>query len=239
MLGIFIIISIILFFKKGKVRDPNEKEQQKSLKTLAYLDAEIASRQKQLSRLDIQIKDWTKELTTLEVKVESWQLNEAEAKVRKVEIDNELVAAQNRLQEMLAAAIAERERQIEELKALQSAKEKLEAEIKLLDMSLKEDQEKLKLGKLRVEEVTGRLEELVAVEKNMRLKKAREAFEGGAKLEFEDEERVEIAELRVVLGKLRNAAPLAKAIYEIYYRDKMKRLVMGLGIDGVSGIYRI
>jgi hypothetical protein len=48
-----------------------------------------------------------------------------------------------------------------------------------------------------------------------------------------------LKELAEVVIKLSNPVPLYKAIYEIYYRNKMRQLIGAVGVDGVSGIYRI
>jgi len=59
------------------------------------------------------------------------------------------------------------------------------------------------------------------------------------RLEFDETERIELKELNDVVVRLRNPVPLYKAIFEIYYRNKMRQLVGSLGVSGVSGIYRI
>lgn len=82
------------------------------------------------------------------------------------------------------------------------------------------------------------IDTLIAVHKAMLIRQNREQF-AGFMLEFDTEEMAEIVELQDVLRKIRNPLPLAKAIYEIYYRDKMAHLVRVMELDGVSGIYRI
>jgi len=59
------------------------------------------------------------------------------------------------------------------------------------------------------------------------------------RLEFDETERIELKELNDVVVRLRNPVPLYKAIFEIYYRNKMRQLVGSLGVSSVSGIYRI
>lgn len=59
-------------------------------------------------------------------------------------------------------------------------------------------------------------------------------------LRFSERELVELTQLKDVLILLSNAAPLNKAIYEMYYRDKIKELQAQLGVDKRrSGIYRL
>lgn len=59
-------------------------------------------------------------------------------------------------------------------------------------------------------------------------------------LRFSERELVELSELNKVLVLLSNPAPLYKAIYEMYYRDKMKEMQANLGIESrICGIYRL
>lgn len=61
-----------------------------------------------------------------------------------------------------------------------------------------------------------------------------------AKMDFTARERLELGQLKEVLGLLSNPAPLNKAIYEMYYRDKIKTLLAEKGLDTrKSGIYRL
>lgn len=149
-----------------------------------------------------------------------------------VAVDNETTNKRNALIDMLTRAQADRDQVIMETQALLGEKLRLQKDIE-------ENKKCMALGQQNVAEVERRLTELVNLEKEMRLRNAQEVMERGTALEFDDIELVEIKELREVMSKLRNATPLEKAIYEIYYRDKMKRLVGVLGLDGVSGIYRI
>ena len=149
-----------------------------------------------------------------------------------VAVDNETTNKRNALIDMLTRAQVDRDQVITETQALLGEKLRLQKDIE-------ENKKCMALGQQNVAEVERRLTELVNLEKEMRLRNAQEVMERGTALEFDDIELVEIKELREVMSKLRNATPLEKAIYEIYYRDKMKRLVGVLGLDGVSGIYRI
>ena len=149
-----------------------------------------------------------------------------------VAVDNETTNKRNALIDTLTRAQVDKDQVIMETQALLGEKLRLQKDIE-------ENKKCMALGQQNVAEVERRLTELVNLEKEMRLRNAQEAMERGSALEFDDIELVEIKELREVMGKLRNATPLEKAIYEIYYRDKMKRLIGILGLDGVSGIYRI
>jgi len=149
-----------------------------------------------------------------------------------VAVDNETTNKRNALIDMLTRAQVDKDQVIMETQALLGEKLRLQKDIEA-------NKKCMALGQQNVAEVERRLTELVNLEKEMRLRNAQEAMERGTALEFDDIELVEIKELREVMGKLRNATPLEKAIYEIYYRDKMKRLVGVLGLDGISGIYRI
>ena len=62
----------------------------------------------------------------------------------------------------------------------------------------------------------------------------------GWSIELDPYQAFELDELRPVLKKLKNPAPLAKAIWEMYYRDEMKDMINRAGLNKrVTGIYRI
>lgn len=62
----------------------------------------------------------------------------------------------------------------------------------------------------------------------------------GWSIELDAYQRFELDELRPVLKKLKNPAPLAKAIWEMYYRNEMKDMVNRAGLSKrVTGIYRV
>lgn len=69
--------------------------------------------------------------------------------------------------------------------------------------------------------------------------RAETSNQGGNKLELEDYEVLEIAALEKVIPMLRNPLALNKAIYEIYFRQRMKRLRELLQVDGKTGVYRV
>ena len=60
------------------------------------------------------------------------------------------------------------------------------------------------------------------------------------KLSFDFNELEEIAELRVAIRKLRNPMPFYKAVYDIYFKNKINDLTLRVvGPNRVSGIYKI
>lgn len=62
----------------------------------------------------------------------------------------------------------------------------------------------------------------------------------GWSIELDNYQIFELDELRPVLKKLKNPAPLAKAIWEMYYRDEIKDMINRAGLNKrVTGIYRI
>ena len=62
----------------------------------------------------------------------------------------------------------------------------------------------------------------------------------GWSIELDAYQRFELNELRPILKKLKNPAPLAKAIWEMYYRNEMKDMINRAGLSKrVTGIYRI
>ncbi len=71
------------------------------------------------------------------------------------------------------------------------------------------------------------------------LEKLKEA-ENFNKISFSSDEVEELDELNGVVKHLRNPLPLYKAIYEIYYKNKVNELVLRIvGSNRVSGIYKI
>lgn len=71
------------------------------------------------------------------------------------------------------------------------------------------------------------------------LEKLKEA-ENFNKISFSSDEIEELDELNKVVKHLKNPLPLYKAIYEIYYKNKVNDLIMRVvGNDRVSGIYKI
>ena len=70
--------------------------------------------------------------------------------------------------------------------------------------------------------------------------KKKESGAQGYLLTFTGKEAAEIRALRPILELLSNPAPLNKAIYEMYYRDKMKTLLGQAGLlERKTGIYRL
>jgi len=52
-------------------------------------------------------------------------------------------------------------------------------------------------------------------------------------------EDIELEELEIAISKLTNAMPFRKAVYDVYYKNKMLSLVKRLKASGVMGIYKI
>lgn len=192
---------------------------------LARLNNEILFKEDRATELDTSIETLKQEIKVVEELV-------AEKRKTATEMDSEVTNKRVALMDMLTRAQVERDQVQMEVQALSEEKLRLQKDIdaakKLAEVS---NQDMVAVQK--------RLGELIELEKEMRLRSAREILGHGMALEFDEIELVEIKELREVLVRLRNATPLEKAIYEIYYRDKMKRVVGVLGLDGVSGIYRI
>lgn len=86
-----------------------------------------------------------------------------------------------------------------------------------------------------LESLSGEVSGLIGLASSMRKRQSYELR--GNRLEFEDWELRELAELEGLVGRFKNATPIYKAIYEVYYRDKIVRL--GAPFSGKSGIYRI
>jgi len=52
-------------------------------------------------------------------------------------------------------------------------------------------------------------------------------------------EDIELEELEIAISKLTNGLPFRKAVYDVYYKNKMLDLVKRLNASGVQGIYKI
>ena len=114
------------------------------------------------------------------------------------------------------------------LRANDEVVQRLTNEIKMLTVTLE-------ARKKDAAEIEERVNSIAKTEGEMRRRETEKCR--GKQLEFEDWERAELKELMDVVNILRNPVPLEKAIYDIYYKNKLNGLTVGL--DGVSGIYRI
>ena len=83
------------------------------------------------------------------------------------------------------------------------------------------------------------LTELQQRSKTAILKVRAETSNCGGRLALEDYEVLEIEALEKVIPMLRNPLALNKAIYEIYFRQRMKKLRELQQVDGKTGVYRI
>lgn len=67
-----------------------------------------------------------------------------------------------------------------------------------------------------------------------------ESDEDFYRVELDPVEKLELRELNEAIVKLRNPMPFRKAIYEIYYKNKVNDLVLRvIGRAKVQGIYKI
>lgn len=102
---------------------------------------------------------------------------------------------------------------------------------------LTEDEEQ---AKKEIESLNANLYELQQRSKMAILKMRTETSnQGGNKLELEDFEKVEIEALEKVIPMLRNPLALNRAIYDVYFRARMKKMRELLQVDGKTGIYRV
>lgn len=102
---------------------------------------------------------------------------------------------------------------------------------------LTEDEEQ---AKKEIESLNANLYELQQRSKMAILKMRTETSnQGGNKLELEDFEKIEIAALEEVIPMLRNPLALNRAIYDVYFRARMKKMRELLQVDGKTGIYRV
>lgn len=104
--------------------------------------------------------------------------------------------------------------------------------------------EKLQESENQIQEIENLINEWkrkydAAIDVYKQLEKDREAA-SYYKISFTSEEIEELEELNKAIKKLRNPDPFYKAIYEIYYRNKVNDLVNRVvGTGRVSGIYKI
>lgn len=113
---------------------------------------------------------------------------------------------------------------IQELESLIKIKEEeADAQIKLIQSAIESWQSKQNA----VVESFQKLDELKNAESYHRI-------------QFNPTEELELRELRSVIAKLRNPMPFYKAVYDIYYKNKINDLVLRVvGKGRVTGIYKI
>lgn len=172
------------------------------------------------------------------------KLAEDAMKTRIKELNRDADRAAARKEELERAA----DRAIESLTIvsgkLEKANELLEQNNKLVEM-LKDQARELEKNKTDLEntikikttnaaEIEERVQSIATTEGAMRKKVAEKSR--GKMLEFEAWELAELKELNEVVNLLRNPVPLEKAIYELYYKNKLGTLTVGLDHPG---IYRI
>ena len=127
----------------------------------------------------------------------------------------------------------------EELKELK--KNEITQKIESFESELNE---KLQYNEEQIKEIESSINEWkrkydAAIDVYKQLEKDREAA-SYYKISFTSEEVEELDELNKAIKKLRNPDPFYKAIYEIYYRNKVNDLVNRVvGSKRVSGIYKI
>jgi DNA-binding Lrp family transcriptional regulator len=80
--------------------------------------------------------------------------------------------------------------------------------------------------------------EHAAVEVNERKEKLKEK-DNFYKITLSTVEDIELEELEIAISKLTNAMPFRKAVYDVYYKNKMLDLVKRLKVSDVMGIYKI
>jgi hypothetical protein len=84
-----------------------------------------------------------------------------------------------------------------------------------------------------------KMAELIENHRQMEMREAEKDLEHGEVLPLEVWEKDELNELEGIARKLRNPAPLYKALYEIYYAAALKKLIADTGASDKTGIYRL
>lgn len=124
---------------------------------------------------------------------------------------------------------------------LQSKISAIQTKIKELDISKEEEtlriNQEVEIIKNGLEEWKARYDSAILVYKNFEQLKDEANFH---KIFFSPEELEELGELNKAIKHLKNPLPFYKAIYEIYYKNKVSDLVNRVvGINRTSGIYKI
>ena len=236
-----IIIFLLLKRKPQTITILKDAEQEEKLKYQEIYNAKTRELDRQL---------------TEEKKVVSDSIHAAELEsLKRISEKEQALAAQIRLRENNLSDEA-RAKEIELAKAYEELKLKVEKEHKEY-MALKSNEferkiqeieskiivesdaatQQIKQYEIAINEWRSKYDAAVQGFKN--LEKLKEA-ENYNKISFSPEELDELDELNKVMKHLKNPLPLYKAIYEIYYKNKVNDLVMRVvGNDRVSGIYKI
>lgn len=154
------------------------------------------------------------------------------------------------LEESMRESRVQFENEIEELKVLRISQmeEDIEArkeyyrrqKIDLVKWKLAEEEE----VEYEVEELKSEIEawksRYEAALEDYKRREKMDADEDFYKVELDSVEKLELRELNEAIVKLRNPMPFRKAIYDIYYKNKVNDLVLRvIGKDKVQGIYKI
>jgi len=210
-----------------KIKDVSEEERLKleheKTKRLADLEKELSERrlsfQKEISdkraeELEEINKLKERKYNELELTITTWEESQ---KLRQKEFLNKQEELKSMYAEELQSSLQEQKEEFDD-KAAQAKEETKLIEQGLLEWKTKYDS---------AVEVYKKLEELKNADSHYRIS-------------FSPDENEELDELNRVVRKLKNPTPFYKAIYEIYYKNKVKQLTLRVvGVDKIAGIYKI
>ena len=189
----------------------NKKQTLSAHSQLDTLEEQIEKSTRKLEELNVQIERANAEK---EVRTQEWIAATENLSNTNKQANNDLIARQKQLD-----TLREQLNTITEEVAVLTGKKAL----LITDVAVKKQE----------------LAELIENHRQMEIRAAQKDLEEGEVLPLEEWEKDELKELEEVAKKLRNATPLYKAIYEIYYAGALKKLVADCGANAKCGIYRL
>lgn len=215
-----IILAIVTIGEAVAIWYLIQNSKKKNIRDAGQQALEEQARQKLAEAEDL-VAAKNAELTRIESETKKVQTQWEEANKKLIAVQKDTTSSL----EQKNAALEEEKRAHEELVRCQG-------QVKIL-----QDNKALLLTDIAAQKA--KMAELIENHRQMEMREAEKDLEHGEVLPLEVWEKDELNELEGIARKLRNPAPLYKALYEIYYAAALKRLVADTGASDKTGIYRL
>jgi hypothetical protein len=220
MVALIIVFALLCFGEAGAIWYLIRNTKKKNVNDADQQAAEENAQQK-LAETEELVAAKNAELVRIESETKKVQTQWEEAVKKLASVQKDTTSSL----EQKNAALEEEKRAHEELVRCQG-------QVKIL-----QDNKALLLTDMAAQKA--KMAELIENHRQMEMREAEKDLEHGEVLPLEAWEKDELNELEGIARKLRNPAPLYKALYEIYYAAALKRLVADTGASDKTGIYRL
>lgn len=221
LLIIIILVQLFIIYRLYK-KPPEIVEKEKIIERIIEKDAEAEEKAKYQEYYRIKQNELNEQLQHLQQqKIAELQNEISEKKVQLIKgLENELYLYES-----------EKENKMSDI----------DSSFELFKLKIKEQAQKLIQQKLSIQqdidEWKNKHNSAIETFKNLDQLKSAENFN---RIILSSEEKDELEELNAAIKKLRNPMPFYKAIFDIYYKNKINDLVLRVvGSGRVSGIYKI